>query len=124
MKTKLVFYYLFGLLFLLPFLSFADTKSSKEIEIEGRWSDTGERSLFSSRPVVYLSGNSVNVYFPGAVANVTIKITDFYGNLVYEEVVSSRANTYYLIPCLLDEGDYTISLSHRNGWLIGSFKVE
>lgn len=125
MKTKLYFYSLLGLFLFLPFLSFADTVISEDsnIKIEGKWDESGERSLFSSRPTAYLVTNNIYILFPKTIFSVTVRITDIRGNRIYENIISQRSGSRYLIPYSLCEGEYILTIDHQRGHLTGMFNI-
>ncbi|NDV55793.1 DUF3244 domain-containing protein [Parabacteroides sp. 52] len=127
MKLKLFFLILFVGFSSFSSFSYAETDDddfpipAEEIEIEGEWNDSSPRSLFSSRPTAFLHGNTIDLVFSKTITHLQVKIIDSKGSLVFEEVISSQGKSTYSIPFSLQEGAYSLILTHRCGVLMGDF---
>lgn len=95
------------------------------IPIEGEW-DTGKppRSLIPMKPTASLEGNIITIGFSDALLDLIVTVSDNSGLVCFQETISSESNSIYQLPYSLQEGEYTLSLTHRYGSLIGFFEVE
>jgi len=94
------------------------------IVVTGKWGDDGIiRSVTPKAPEASVNGNIVSIDFTDAISGLNVKITDYNGNTVYENVISGSNGESYTIPCTLGEGEYTLTISHYWGFLSGTFTV-
>ena len=117
-------------------LCFALNLSAEEIEVKGYWKKIKTRSLIIEQdptpPVVYINNNNNNnnnkvlsIYMEDVISNLCIIITDIKGNIVYQDYISTNRPeyTYSIRLKNLPEGDYSITLSHEYGILVGWFEM-
>lgn len=101
--------------------------ASKRDEIldKGHWGDDDARSFVPAPPKAYPEeGKSISLNFITSISDLKVIVTDSTGAIVYEEVVSISAPQSYLINLNnLDNGDYTLTVSHQHGDLSGSFTL-
>ncbi|WP_287619287.1 DUF3244 domain-containing protein [Parabacteroides sp.] len=116
MKTKLLILLLLGLFS--PLLVYGDNVPTK-----GEWYEDRYRSIVPAPPVLFIEGNVLNVHFTDALDDLTIRIMDHAGNIMYENVLSGEAGN--VVDILLDgmeAGTYQVILTHELGWLVGEFE--
>lgn len=99
--------------------SFAD-----DLVFTGAWDDGIQRIAIPQAPKASVDGDIVSIHFVDALSDLTVKISDYDGNLIYEDVISGSNGESYTIPCFLESGEYILSVSHHFGFLSGSFEVD
>jgi len=108
-------------------LFFAFNLFADDIIIKGGWKKIRTRSLIfiqePTPPVVYLNDRVLSIYLEEVISNLSITITDRNGNIVYHDYISINRpkHTYSIKLNDLPEGNYSITLSHEYGCLIGEF---
>ncbi len=71
-----------------------------------------------------LVGSGIEVLFSGLQGNMTISITDEFGNEVHREIVNSSSQYYVYIPLFdIPKGVYTIAFSNKDGVMYGEFEL-
>lgn len=92
---------------------------------KGHWGDEDIRSFVPAPPKAYQEeGKSISLNFITPISDLKVVVTDSTGAIVYEEIVSVSAPQSYLINLSsLDNGDYTLTISHKCGVLSGSFTL-
>lgn len=65
------------------------------------------RSCISTKPSVFVNGENLEIYFPGALDNVLIRVTNERSEVVFEECLSVQAME-----------NYSINLSEKGGFQI------
>lgn len=94
------------------------------IPTKGKWGPTDIRSIFPAPPTASIEGTNLIVEFVHPLSNLTVKVTDNTGAVVYEENISVSTPQSYTIPLSVQSGEYTLSLIHNYGTLTGSFVIE
>lgn len=94
------------------------------IPTKGKWGPTDIRSIILTPPTASIEGTNLTVEFADPLSNLTVKVTDNTGAVVYEENVSISTPQSYTIPLSVQSGEYTLSLIHSYGFLTGSFVIE
>lgn len=120
MKHKLISVVLFFAMFCSVNITFA----SDRIDTKGTWGNNRIRSIIPEYPEAYLNGNTLSILFTDALTDLTVSVTDANNQVVYMACISAESNEIYVLPCVLSEGEYLISLSHHYGQLDGVFTVE
>lgn len=93
------------------------------IETEGTWGEERHRTIVPNPPTLSLDGNLLSVYFKDTLNNLTIRITDENGNIMYENTLSGEMGDTIGIPVDgMQAGTYQVTLSHELGWLVGEFE--
>ena len=102
---------------------------ASEVIVKGGWEKIRTRSLIIVQdpppPVVYINNKVLSIYLEDVISNLYITITDSNGNIVYQEYISTNRPQYTHSISLHDlpEGNYSITLSHEYGCLIGDFEI-
>lgn len=94
------------------------------IPTKGKWGPEDVRSIFPAPPTASIEGTNLTVEFAHPLSNLTVKVTDNTGVVVYEENISVSTPQSYTIPLSVQSGEYTLSLIHSYGFLTGSFVIE
>lgn len=94
------------------------------IPTKGVWGPQDVRSIVPAPPTASIDGKNLTIEFTSPLENLTVKVKDNTGMVVYEENISVSSPQSYLIPLNVENGEYTLSLEHRYGTLIGLFTVE
>lgn len=94
------------------------------IPTKGKWGPQDIRSIFPAPPTATIEGKNLTIEFTNPLENLTVQIKDNTGMVVYEENISVSKPQSYLIPLNVENGEYTLSLAHRYGTLIGLFTIE
>ena len=94
------------------------------IPTKGKWGPEDIKSIFPARPTASIEGQDLTIEFTSPLSNLTIQVKDNTGMVVYEECVSASGPQVYTIPLNLENGEYTLELVHRYGYLTGSFIIE
>lgn len=71
------------------------------IPSKGKWGQEDIRSIIPAPPVAFIEGSDLRIEFVHPLSNLTIKVTDNTGVVVYEEniSVSDPAKLYNTIEC-------------------------
>ena len=99
------------------------------VTVKGEWGKIRTRSLIFVQdpppPIVYINNKVLSIYLEDAISNLSITITDSNGNTVYQDYISTNQpqHTYSIMLNDLPEGNYSITLSHEYGCLIGDFEI-
>lgn len=94
------------------------------IPTKGKWGQTDVRSIIPAPPTASIENTNLTVEFVHPLSNLTVKVTDNTGAVVYEENISVSTPQSYTIPLSVQSGEYTLSLIHNYGTLTGSFVIE
>lgn len=94
------------------------------IPSKGKWGQEDVRSVIPAPPVAFIDGTNLTIEFVNPLSNLSIQIKDPIGVVVYEEKISVSTPQSYTIPLNIQSGEYTLSLTHRYGFLEGSFVIE
>lgn len=95
------------------------------IPTEGTWTDKGIRTLIPPPPSASIEGNTLSIYLPKPLTNLTVQVIDLDGNIVYKECISSYEDSFtYDIPLDLSSGEYQLGMVHRYGTLYGTFNMD
>ena len=94
------------------------------IPTKGKWGPEDIKSIFPAPPTASIEGNNLTIEFTSPLSNLTIQVIDNTGTVVYEESVSVTSPQAYTIPLNTENGEYTLCLVHRYGYLTGSFVIE
>ena len=94
------------------------------IPSKGKWGQEDVRSIIPAPPVAFIEGSDLRIEFVHPLSNLTVKVTDNTGVVVYEENISVSTPQSYTIPLNVQSGEYTLSLIHSYGFLTGSFVIE
>jgi len=98
---------------------------AKKIPTKGRWSVAGVRTLMSLPPEVSLEDQSLSIYFPGYLSDLTVVVEDENGNIVYSDIIFiTPASPRVILLENMEAGSYSITLSHTLGNLDGFFEIE
>ena len=93
------------------------------IPTHGEWDDDRYRSITALPPTLFIEGNELNVEFTEALNDLTIRILDHSGNIMYENVLSGGTGEVFSIPLeKMGSGMYQVVLTHKLGWLVGEFE--
>ena len=91
---------------------------------KGKWGDTDIRSMIPAPPTASIEGTDLTIELISPLSNLTVKVTDNTGAVVYEENITVSTPQSYTIPLSVQSGQYTLSLIHSYGTLTGSFVIE
>ncbi|WP_075556474.1 DUF3244 domain-containing protein [Parabacteroides timonensis] len=94
------------------------------IPTKGKWGQTDIRSIIPAPPTASIEGTDLTIEFIHPLSNLTVKVTDNTGAVVYEENITVSTPQSYTIPLSVQSGEYTLSLIHNYGTLTGSFVIE
>ncbi|WP_288206356.1 DUF3244 domain-containing protein [uncultured Parabacteroides sp.] len=94
------------------------------IPSKGKWGQEDIRSIIPAPPVAFIEGHDLRIEFADPLSNLTVKVTDNTGAVVYEENITVSTPQSYTIPLSVQSGEYTLSLIHNYGTLTGSFVIE
>lgn len=96
------------------------------IPITGEWGTPGGlRSSVPAPPEGSIEGNTLSIYFPSALANLSYCIMDMNGDVIYKETISSNGSDYtYDSPWVGTPGSYQLLIIHTYGHLGGAFCIE
>lgn len=118
MKAKLLILFVFGL-----FLSVQHTYGDN-IPLKGGWDNDILRSIVPLAPVLSIDDNILSVQFMDALDDLTVRVTNDSGIVIYEQVISGEMNEILDITLEgLTEGAYRVTLIHSFGRLQGDFEV-
>lgn len=98
--------------------------SNERILAKGKWGQEDIRSIFPAPPVASIDGTNLTIDFIHPLSNLTVQVLDNTGSVVYEELISASVPQCYTIPLNLENGEYTLNIIHRYGFLTGSFVIE
>ena len=94
-----------------------------DIPAHGKWDDERYRSIHVLPPTLSIEGNILSVHFTEALNDLTIRILDHSGNIMYENVLSGGTGEVFSIPLeKMGSGMYQVVLTHKLGWLVGEFE--
>lgn len=96
----------------------------RQIPTKGKWGQTDVRSIIPAPPTASIEGTDLTIEFIHPLSNLTVKVTDNTGAVVYEENITVSTPQSYTIPLSVQSGEYTLSLIHNYGTLTGSFVIE
>ena len=102
----------------------AQNMYADNIPTKGKWGPEDIKSIFPARPTASIEGQDLTIEFTSPLSNLTIQVKDNTGMVVYEECVSASGPQVYTSPLNLENGEYTLELVHRYGYLTGSFIIE
>ena len=117
----------FLFIFLLLFRSFLSITFAygDDIPAHGKWDDERYRSIHVLPPTLSIEGNILSVHFTEALNDLTIRIMDHAGNIMYENILSGETGDIINIPLDGIETDtYQAVLIHKLGWLVGEFEIK
>lgn len=118
MKRTIV---LLGLSFL---LSIQFTLADQVNEGNGHWDGRDHRSIVTSPPILNIEEKNLIVTFVDPLEDLTVQIFDVKGVPVYEDVISGIAGETYPISLENEgKGEYQVVLTHKFGWLYGTFCI-
>ncbi|MDR1980565.1 MAG: DUF3244 domain-containing protein [Tannerellaceae bacterium] len=103
------------------------TLHADSVPVNGEWNPIGLRSSASPAtlpPLVSITNNVLSLYFPSALSNLTVTVSDADGNVVYQTCISGASGYTYIIPLDVSPGEYQLTLTHSYGTLSGYFDVE
>lgn len=92
--------------------------------VAGHWGEKDIRSAVPAPPNASIESNVLTVTFITALSDLTVTVTDdATGEEVYKGCISSQAGNY---PIVLDadNGNYTLTLTHKLGHLSGTFAIK
>ena len=93
------------------------------IPTHGEWDDERYRSITALPPTLFIEGNVLNVEFTEALNDLTIRILDHSGNIMYENVLSGGTGDIINIPLDgIETNTDLVVLTHKLGWLVGEFE--
>ena len=85
-----------------------------DIPTQGRWDDERYRSITALPPTLFIEGNVLNVEFTEALNDLTIRIMDHAGNIMYENILSRETGDIINIPLDgIETGAYQVVLTHK-----------
>ena len=102
---------------------------ASNVSVKGYWEKVRARSLILVQdpppPTVSINNRVLSIYLEDVISNLCISITDSNGNIVYQDYISTNQpkHSYSITLNDLPEGNYSITLSHEYGCLIGLFEV-
>lgn len=100
--------------------AFSDT-----IPTKGEWSIEDFRSVVPTPPTASIEGNVLTVNFVNLLADLTVKVTDNKtGQVIYEDCISVSSPQSHSIMLNAGNGEYTLSFSHKLGYLTGNFVIK
>lgn len=106
------------------FVTMDGLAARRSVTIKGRWSRSTLRSSMTTEPIVTIHNMVLEIYFPGALDNVLIRIANERGEVVFEECISVQAMENYSIN-LSQKGGYQMEIVHFDkGFLTGLFYVD
>lgn len=118
MKTRFLTFCIFLSSFFSISLVYGD-----DIPTHGKWDDEDYRSITALPPTLSIDNNVLSIEFKDALSNLTIRITDENGNIMYENTLSGEMGDIINIPVDgMSAGTYQVTLSHELGWLVGEFE--
>mgnify|MGYP001133764884 CR=1 FL=1 len=89
--------------------------------IDDGWNHNGTRSI-SVVPEISKSGSTIYIYSEVTIPNMSIVISNANGTVVYNNVATVNAGTYFPIDLsLLPAGYYTIGLYSGSNYLTAGF---
>jgi len=95
------------------------------IPTEGSWGTKGLRTLTPAPPSASIEGDTLSIYMADPLSNLTVKVTDSDGNIVYQECISSYDNNFtYSVQLEVLSGEYHLTMIHYYGTLCGTFEIE
>ena len=69
-----------------------------DIPAHGKWDDERYRSIHVLPPTLSIEGNILSVHFTEALNDLTIRIMDHAGNIMYENILSGETGDIINIP--------------------------
>lgn len=94
-----------------------------DIPTHGKWGDEYYRSITALPPTLSIENNVLSVEFMDALDDLTIRITDEAGNIMYENVLSGETGEITHISLVgMGSGTCQVILINKHGWLIGEFE--
>ena len=94
-----------------------------DIPAHGKWDDERYRSIHVLPPTLSIEGNILSVHFTEALNDLTIRIMDHAGNIIYENILSGAMGDIIDIAVNgMRTGTYQVILTHKLGWLVGEFE--
>lgn len=102
----------------------AQSMYADRIPSKGKWGPQDIKSIFPAPPAASIDGNNLTITFTSPLTNLTVQVKDITGTVVYEECISATSPQAYTIPLNVENGEYTLNLIHRYGYLTGSFVIE
>lgn len=106
------------------FCAQSTSASNERILTKGTWGQEDIRTIFPAPPAASIDGTNLTIDFIHPLTNLTVQIVDNTGSVVFEELISGSAQESYTIPLNLQCGEYILNMSHRYGFLTGSFVIE
>lgn len=98
---------------------------SDTIPAKGKWCDDDVRSVLPPPPTASIEGKVLSINFTYPLSGVTVKVTDNEtGKVVYEGCISASTPQSYPIVLSAEEGEYTLSMTCRFGYLTGEFTIQ
>lgn len=98
---------------------------SYDLASKGKWGDDDFRSFVPAPPVASIDGKVLTIRFADPLSDLTVQVKDNKtGVIVYEGCISAESAQSYTIVNGLNKGDYTLTFTHKFGFLAGSFVVE
>lgn len=117
-KQMLALWVLLGAFFSITF-AYGD-----DVPVRGEWDNKHYRSITALPPTLSIDNNVLSIEFKDALSNLTIRITDENGNIMYENTLSGEMGDIINIPVDgMSAGTYQVTLSHELGWLVGDFEI-
>ncbi|MDR1913483.1 MAG: DUF3244 domain-containing protein [Clostridiales bacterium] len=93
------------------------------ITTRGTWGGTKFRTLPPAPPSASIEDNALSLYFPSALSNLTVTVSDADGSIVYQVCISSGSGSTYTIPFVFSPGEYQLTLTNSCGTLSGYFEI-
>lgn len=95
------------------------------IPTKGEWGPEDVRSVAPVPPTASIDGKILTIQFTTPLSDLTVTVTDNEtGVVVYEDCISSTG--LEILPVSLDaeNGNYTLTMTHKLGYLIGTFVIK
>lgn len=119
MKNILVLF--MASLFFIPGIAMAENQMITEID---GWGKGDDRSISSVPKLVSIDSDAIYIYSARTI-DLDVVIEDLSGNILYSESIIISGRTQYPVPVYnLAEGEYVITVSQGENYVIGHFLIE
>lgn len=109
-------------LFILSLLLVTANVFATEIEVDdSEWKKGKDRSVYSGKPIVSVSGDKLCIYFHESINDVQFVLSDENENVIYNETVPVQGGGSFMIPVGLEANEtYYFKILHPDyGYIYG-----
>lgn len=99
--------------------------ASKNIKLNGCWNQT-ERSLVNGLPIhAWVEDNKeqLSLFFDSDLGYVSVKITDPFGTILYNQVLNTDKSSSFIIPIKDIERECVLSITDSKNTVYGQFSI-